>query len=574
LTGVNLPGYCSSRIMKGEKIRLTVYFVLFANSDPVEAVKKAGNLVFAGDTSKSVFTGKSRPVVTTGSTLIETPESVIWRMAPELLPAEAPLPAKKAAAWEIAGAANEFIAEQLVITPKKDLKNLQVKISDFTNGKKSIPAKNFTVESVVPVMIHLPRNSVSVNGEYADRLLPVMPEVLPAKRHQGLLISGRIPKNIPAGNYRATVRLSADQWQLELPLTLKVYNFALPEKPAYYSDFLVSGSYADKFTKDKAAARLFCRKDLVKLRLQPAIGLNVFYNKNGDPTCDHAYLVRKQFANHGIVDQRFRIYGTFYCSKFGKLKPFTPEMDAAMTTFAKAAQKAFEKSNMAGSVLWQIGDECHLPEKLKIQVYYSKLTGKVAPKLRRFATINGFNPRIAELVRHSDIIAPHTDIYFSQIRGKMDLTGKEVWIYDNGFMTSGVRLSKVRAVAWKSIKYGISGYHQWSVNAWVKNWKPGDDYSGCIYYPPEKELTSPQRSMRLVNYALTVSDYDYMTILNSEIKRTAGSAESAAAAKELTGIIDTVSPDCWNQTFDYANICEGRAKIAGLIEKLQKVKAK
>jgi hypothetical protein len=249
----------------------------------------------------------------------------------------------------------------------------------------------------------------------------------------------------------------------------------------------------------------------------------------------------------------------------------SPEMDAAMAMFARATQQAFKPAGLADKVLWQIGDECHLLDKLKSQIHYSKLTGEAAPELRRFATINGFNPMIKELIRHTDILVPHSAILFKCIKGKIDLKGKEIWTYDNEFMCSGVRFSKVRTMAWKGFKYGISGYHQWNVNAWVKNWRPGDDYSGTIYYPPEEKIdTHPQRSMRLVNFALTVSDYDYLALLQKLIRENAGTPAAAAAAGELTALVNGISPEWHFQTREYSKIETARERVAALIISLQK----
>ena len=569
--GVHLPGYTTRNIKKGEKIPVAIYFALFNDSDPVEAVKAAQKKIFGENISKSFARPQPRPLVTTGKLLNRSNGNIFWRMAPEMITSESVIPAEKCENWQIAAAGNEFIAEQLVITPEKELKNLQIKFSDFVGeGGRKIASKLFSLEYVTAIFRHAPITGSSVAGEYSDRLLRTIPASLNGGKHHAFLISGQIPAKTAPGVYQGVVEVTADGMSQKLPLSIKVHNFALPQYPAYYADFLVSGPYADKFTKDKAAAAKFCKADLVKLRLHPASSLNVFFDKDGKVSGNPVAVLKEMFKQTG--EQRFRIYGSFRCTKFPKLKAMTPEMDASMTTFMKAIQSAFEKAGYLDKILWQIGDECHIEKELKSQIHYHKLTKKVVPGLKRFATINGFNPRIRELVEESEIIAPHIDIFFRCIKDKIDITGKEVWIYNNDFMTGGIRLSKVRTVGWKSFAFGISGYHQWSVNAWVKDWQPGDDYSGCIYYPPQEGIdVNPQRSMRLVNFALCVSDYDYLVILGNLIKANNGSAEAKAAQAELDRILNDVTPMWHEQSTNYSKIENGRMKIAELIEKLQKV---
>ena len=77
--------------------------------------------------------------------------------------------------------------------------------------------------------------------------------------------------------------------------------------------------------------------------------------------------------------------------------------------------------------------------------------------------------------------------------------------------------------------------------------------------------------MRLVNFALCVSDYDYLAILDKSIKANAGTPEAKAAQAELDRIMNDVSPAWHDQTTDYRKIEAARSKIAGVIEALQKV---
>ena len=177
---------------------------------------------------------------------------------------------------------------------------------------------------------------------------------------------------------------------------------------------------------------------------------------------------------------------------------------------------------------------------------------------------------MAELIRHTDIIVPHTDIFFTRIKPNIDLNGKEIWTYDNSFMNTGIRQNIVRGIAWRSARFGFRGYHQWCVNAWPRHWTPGFDNSGCVYYAALGRETVPQRSLRLVNFALGISDFDYVEILRNEIRRTKDRKAAAAAENELNNILWKMLP-CWrDQPENYRIMEQARNRIGDLIESLRK----
>ncbi|MBE6372221.1 MAG: DUF4091 domain-containing protein [Lentisphaerae bacterium] len=566
---ISLPAYNKVLIPEGETIRLTAYLVLFRDADPEEVVRQAKERVFGKGEDLSVFPWKSEEKITTSSLLKTASGAVVWRLSPELPAENGSVPSGSPREWKLSAAGNEFIADQLVITPKQELTGFQLTIADFKGPENAaIPAKLFRFEAVQAVPRNYPACWFAVYGPYMDRLLRTLPEKIAAGKNQVFLISGRIPANQTPGEYFSEVGVQSKGFRASIPVKLTIRNFSLPEEPAFYGDFLISGSgWANKFSNTPKEDSIFCGQDLRALRIHPAYSINVYTTKAGKLGNDPGKDILKKFAKDG--KQRFRINGSYRCNRFSKLKPCSPEMDKAMTDFAVASQQALEKYNLTDRSLWQLGDECHVPKYLKMQIHYSKLTGKVAPRLRRFATINGYNPLVEELIRHTDIIVPQADIFFSRIKPNIDLTGKEIWTYDNGFMSKGIRQTVVRGIAWRSARFGFTGYHQWCVNAWPKNWTTGFDNSGCIYYAPMEKETVPQRSLRLVNFALGVSDFDYVKILRDEIRTAKDRKAAAAAEKELNDILLKLIPDWRDQPADYHTMVQARIQIGDLIEKLK-----
>ena len=79
----------------------------------------------------------------------------------------------------------------------------------------------------------------------------------------------------------------------------------------------------------------------------------------------------------------------------------------------------------------------------------------------------------------------------------------------------------------------------------------------------------PQRSLRLINFALGISDYDYLTLLRDEIRRCKDRKAAAAAEKELQKIVTDMIPDSWSQPAAYRKMESARARLGDLIEKLK-----
>ena len=567
---ISLPTYNKVLIPKDEIIRLTAYLVLFKDTDPEEAVRQAKERVFGKGKDLSVFPWKSEEKITTASLLKTDSVAAVWRMSPELAAEKRSVPAGSPQDWKLSAAGNEFIADQLVVTPKQALTGFHLTIDDFKGpGNAVIPAKLFRFEAVEAVPRTYPACWFAVYGPYMDRLLRNLPEKIAAGKNQVFLLSGRIPANQKPGEYLSQVSIRSQEFRTRIPVKLKIRNFSLPEEPAFYGDFLVSGSgWANKFSKTPKEDSKFCGQDLRSLRIHPARSITIFQTRDGKLNGDPGAKLLKGMQKDGM--QRFRVNGTYRCGRYiRQYKPCSPEMDEAMAKFALATCEALDKYNLTGRSLWQLGDECHVPKYLKMQIHYSKLTGKVAPRLRRFATINGYNPLVEELIRHTDIIVPQADIFFSRIQPNIDLSGKEIWTYDNGFMSVGIRPAVVRGIAWRSARFGFTGYHQWCVNAWSKNWKPGVDNSGCIYYAPLGKENLPQRSLRLVNFALGISDFDYVKILRDEIRTAKDRKAAAAAEKELNGILVKLIPDWRDQPADYHTMDQDRIRIGDLIESLR-----
>ncbi len=564
--GVSFPGNQHRLIGKGETFRATIYVIPFRDADPVEVAAAAEKTIFgeAGN-PEHVWTNRVKP--TTGRILKKSTDAVYWRAGIEHVLSDSELPDQAVAAWELTGAANESIHEQLVVTASRNLPEMTVEIGEFRSSDGGvIPAGNVKVSYPKAFTAYLQTTAVSFSGECPDLLDTIPHRELAAGTNYACIFSLKIPADTKAGVYNGHITVAGEK----LPLAVRVRDFRLPDYPAFRADFLMWG---DQYTTEKNRLPLAAyEKDMRSLRISPGFSSTLVYDADGKVTGNTASAVRNAVLKEH--DTSFRIYGVFAQRKFSKqYKMRSPEMDRAMIQFAEVAEKTLKEAGVIDKLLWQHGDETHNEEQLKTQIHYASLTKETAPAIPIFTTINGWHGRIPELVKVCDIMAFHSEIYFNCVKDRMDLAGKEVWQYDNDYMRATAPSAAVRGIMWRAFRQGFKGYHHWGTMSWPKNYtfEYSSNYCGVIYYPPMQDQKSPLRSSRLLNFAAGVADYDYLVLLQNEISRLENHPEAVAAGKELDAMLNRLLPDQWSLNPGYSGILDGRERIGDLIEKLRKL---
>jgi len=152
------------------------------------------------------------------------------------------LPEEKGEALCIAAARNEADAAQLVLRPEKALHGLTVEAADLAGPDGArIPASALEVLKVRYVLVTRPTDAAGCVGWWPDPLPPLKaPLDLEAGRNQPLWVRVKVPEKAAAGTYRGTVRLKAAGWSAEVPVRLRVFDFALPDRMTCQSAFGLS----------------------------------------------------------------------------------------------------------------------------------------------------------------------------------------------------------------------------------------------------------------------------------------------------------------------------------------------
>ena len=139
---------------------------------------------------------------------------------------------------ELSAAGNEAESFQLVLNSKPDRKAVSASVSDLVCGKNSIPAAQTEIRRVEFAGV-IEQANPRMGGRHADPLVSFdEPVGLPAGKNLGLYLTVRVPAQTPKGVYRGKVTLKDSEKVLaEIPLTVKVRGFSLPDRPALKTYF-------------------------------------------------------------------------------------------------------------------------------------------------------------------------------------------------------------------------------------------------------------------------------------------------------------------------------------------------
>ncbi len=152
-------------------------------------------------------------------------------------------------------ARNETEPFQVVVSARRaPLKVLDVDLTDLVGpkGKRITDAVLYRAH-YVPVTKPSPLSQFAPR-DYPDALIPfrdpvtgralkgakydAVPYTVPKGENQPFWVDVRVPKGVPAGEYRGRVVVTAEGGlRAELPVTLTVWDFTLPDVPAMGSDF-------------------------------------------------------------------------------------------------------------------------------------------------------------------------------------------------------------------------------------------------------------------------------------------------------------------------------------------------
>ena len=161
----------------------------------------------------------------------------LWRASPaRKVPLTRRAPNAQAPAGEgivICTAANEAESAQLVVFTEKKLEGVRVSIAgDLVSAAGArIEAAAADIRKVGYVNIDQPTDGTGCRAQWPDPLLPQSPDgcAIPGDMNQPFRIRVKPPKGTPKGIYRGTIQVRHSGDALDVPISVEVFGFELPD---------------------------------------------------------------------------------------------------------------------------------------------------------------------------------------------------------------------------------------------------------------------------------------------------------------------------------------------------------
>jgi hypothetical protein len=491
-------------------------------------------------------------------------------------PDDLPPPNSTAAIY---AARNEYESFQIIVrAPASGLTNVNVIAPDLTGpGRSLIPRARITLYREHYVHIRRAagfghRNTPQGQGIYPDALIPfndpvmgspltksgakftAVPFKVDSDRNQVIWVDVFVPDTAAPGVYKGDFLVTSDQGQADLALSLTVWNFSLPKKPALMSSF----NYWRASASGTAMASEDTRRTAIELlrnRLMPA----TVYPP------DERFLI----DNYGLVNTALPLWSGAYAGNCAMSPP--PSVAAVKALRAQHQPDVFVSVNSADEI--------------------GACTG-VYPAIRSWATNLHqagvpnlvVMPPAAELMKNAErnsavdiwvVLPKQYGINASLIRQAL-LKGDRVWSY-NALMQDAY--SPKWQIDFAPVNYriqpgfisqslGLTGLLYWRIDQWTND--PWNDVETVVVggypYPGEGMLVYPGAqagiigclpSMRLKYLRDGVDDYDYVEIL-----KRLGRGEWALR------LARTVGPDWVNWSSDAARLESVRIRLAQEIDRI------
>jgi hypothetical protein len=583
---------------------------------------------------------QTTPPAAYGYPIASTPEAAFWwceatnKVKPDYVPpapdaahaSPAGAPKRLRGLWA-AAAQRERIALQLVVRPTADTGPLQVSADDLSgpNGAR-IPRADILIRSVCYVNVRQATDGAGATGEWPDPLAPIGSQWTPRPgRNNPLWITVTVPAGSPAGDYHGAISLLG-RLKRRFPLTLHVWDFALPEKTALRTYLGIGPGDIRRYQNlrtDEQMAKVWdlYMRDFAVHRISPSdptalgpIGISPSDTSPNDVKLDWTAFDReaKRYLD-GHDFNAFRIdfpglgggrYPHFDGGSFLGHAGDTPEYDALMASYGRQVEQHLAEHGWLDRAIVYWYDEPN-PEDYPIVNKGMHRLHRFAPRLKRIIT-EGFAPQLFGNVDLWCPITPKFNLTSSMGRQKL---GEEVWWY----ICTGPQAPwagefidhpaiELRMWLWQTWKYRVQGILIWDTTWWTNDsvypralqdpWDDAQSYSGPkstdvwgngdgrFIYPPNYApgrdrskpcLDGPVDSLRLELLSEGVQDWLYFHLLDGLVRDAQRRGHGSAAlerAKTLLDIPESICRNMGHYTRDPQDLYRYRVELAHAIESL------
>jgi len=453
----------------------------------------------------------------------------------------------------IKAARNEAEAFQVVVRAGNlGLKGVNAAASDLKGDGRVIERKNVALfrEHYVEVRVPSPRAKEPA-GPFPDALIPFpepgakppprMPRYTAApfsvapNSNQPLWVEVSVPKDAAPGEYAGTVTVTAEgEKPLEVPVSLTVWDFALPDVPSLRTNVgglgkrLLTGHAG--FTPDTPPYRDLERRYAASLaahRLCPPVPPYLRPPMGPDGTVQPATTraaLKEWIETYRVTGISIPMLGADPAGKDRDLN-----VKFLKSTWAYLRENGWDKAAYVNVLLDEPDTKANY-EEVRLR---AKMIHEAAPGLKIFCPEQPTpqDPAWGSLVGSVDIWAPVWWRFDEAAAAERQKAGEEVWSYtlqappekgpDYPCWLLDDPLLNYRIPAWTTRRYGLTGLYYWTVVYWPEadpwvtplSYKQKFNGEGILYYPGgEAGIDGPVPTMRLKALRDGMEDYEYLVL--------------------------------------------------------------
>jgi len=470
---------------------------------------------------------------------------------------------------ELALAQGEREAFQLALHPKTEPGIQQVRFIvpklRHANGNAHIPADNIAVHRVRYHPVRVPTHFEGPTGEWPDALPAYAPVDAPADQTTPVWFTVHAPRDIPAGTYTGVFEVHALGMEpKELFLSVRVFDFALPQTPRMKTDFrfypptIPNG--ADEAAvltryRDNALAHRVTLRELTMIPRERADYASVLDSYKDDLLAQLAAGATTVGAPRSLQDAPDQL---------------------------RVANAFVNRLNLDNRAFVQLADDPAAPAWPRLLETMQGWKER-APDIPIMVTTQGLRPFIPPML---DRWCVHSQVFDTANGGQILQAiseGREVWWYVHhvpprpyaNFFLDFAAIEH-RVLFWQAWALGIKGMHYWGVNAVEAGRDPWTEPlditpangDGLLVYPGD---AGPVDSIRWEVIRDGLEDYDYLALFSDLRKRVAAAGMPAdlKAQVDAAGDLQAVIPNLVTFTRDPNTMLAKRIAIAEAIEAMQ-----
>jgi hypothetical protein len=455
----------------------------------------------------------------------------------------------------IKAAKNEYEPFQVILQSQENIKNVDLVVSNLSGADgRQIGKENITLFREHFVYVRTPSyRSDNPPGWYPDALIPFVNPITGERVkdarfvtapfdmwkgiNEAIWVDVFVPKDTTPGDYKGELAVTVGGKEtLTVPISLIVWDFALPDVPSMKADF---GGYerAAKWHNVNAGSQEFQQiemrycKAMADHRVCPMIPdyLHPKPNPDGSISTEETHSRLKEFIETMHVNSFQIRFGTGYPYS----DPLGADRDKAIR-YLRSLYDYLNENGWAEMAYTYMIDEPNDAEAYDKVRAFAKLLHEANPKLKFLCTeqTKTQDPNWGDFYGYVDIWVPLWPLHDEENAQERLNAGDELWSYTalcqgeqpSPFWQLDFPVLNYRIPMWGSWRYQMKGLLYWSVIFWEQVKDPWLDQltiyrhyngDGSLLYPgTDAGIDGPVTSIRLKNVREGMEDYEYFKILS------------------------------------------------------------